>query len=125
MHDTDRMWHEVKRTDSTKPGDINVSTKPGEAHPNTLVPADVVNAGCWRSPSPGSTLVAMSIPPDAVGRWPENFLVGAVRIARVSEHYDQTGSSTSILSGCRCWRALREATGGTAPSLASPTPPCT
>ena len=35
----------------------------------------------WRS---------MSTPPEAVGRWPEHLPVGAVRISRVSAHYDQT-----------------------------------
>ena len=32
----------------------------------------------------------MFTPSDAVSRWPEHLPVGAVRIGRVSAHYDQT-----------------------------------
>ena len=35
----------------------------------------------WRS---------MSTPPEEVARWPEHLPVGAVRISRVSAHYEQT-----------------------------------
>jgi catechol 2,3-dioxygenase-like lactoylglutathione lyase family enzyme len=58
-------------------------------------PSQVLTEALHRSPETATVsatprLVVMSTQPEADSRWPEHLPVGAVRIGRVSAHYDQT-----------------------------------